>query len=564
MVINLRGQSSGPSHLERMTYEDLLELFNDFDGDSLAQERIARTYLERARRDGDTVKVARGYDRLARIFQPETNIKYADTLIAYTKDWDHITYPAMGYILKGYEFGQMNIIAEKYDNLTYALKIAKKNDNISQIVYLLGVIGDLRNKWGSVEKADELLKERHRLILQDDYIEKLGKCTRNEKRKDLLSIKSTQLINSYKSFVISNITHRDIPKARIYLDSLRIMLSNYNGAQREDYYWWVNDAEVELDYYEKNYENVIAQSENILNNESFRKDHNKFYNTLLFRGLSELEMENSKDAIILLDSVEKNKNVFGHQHNEYLKLLYNAKYKINEQNGNLKGQLVYLDKLLRIDSINAEIFKFIEPRMVYEMDAAKLINQKESLIHELNIVHKADRLRIVFIGSLLFVVTLIAVFYYRQKVIFKKRFESLLEKKSDLNSEKRTNDKLDLAPGIIEDILNRLDKFEKEKQFLDADITLNSLAKVFQTNSSYLSRVLNHHMEKNFSQYLNGLRVGYALERLKNHTTFRKYTIEAIAFECGYKNSASFSRAFYRITGIYPSYYINELNKIKE
>ena len=63
-------QSPSESLLNSLEYEELLTLFNDFEGDSLAQEKIARTYLERAKVDGDTVKVARGYDRLARIFQP--------------------------------------------------------------------------------------------------------------------------------------------------------------------------------------------------------------------------------------------------------------------------------------------------------------------------------------------------------------------------------------------------------------------------------------------------------------------------------------------------------------
>ena len=66
-------QSPSESLLNSLEYEELLTLFNDFEGDSLAQEKIARTYLERAKVDGDTVKVARGYDRLARIFHPHDN-----------------------------------------------------------------------------------------------------------------------------------------------------------------------------------------------------------------------------------------------------------------------------------------------------------------------------------------------------------------------------------------------------------------------------------------------------------------------------------------------------------
>ena len=44
----------------------------------------------------------------------------------------------------------------------------------------------------------------------------------------------------------------------------------------------------------------------------------------------------------------------------------------------------------------------------------------------------------------------------------------------------------------------------------------------------------------------------------------RKYTIKAIAAECGYKNAESFSKAFYKINGIYPSYYIKKIEKGKK
>ena len=41
----------------------------------------------------------------------------------------------------------------------------------------------------------------------------------------------------------------------------------------------------------------------------------------------------------------------------------------------------------------------------------------------------------------------------------------------------------------------------------------------------------------------------------------RKYTIKALSKEFGFSSAESFSRAFYKKFGIYPSYYITELDK---
>ena len=70
-------------------------------------------------------------------------------------------------------------------------------------------------------------------------------------------------------------------------------------------------------------------------------------------------------------------------------------------------------------------------------------------------------------------------------------------------------------------------------------------------------------MGKNFSQYINDLRIDYAMNHLLQDAKMRKYTIKAIAEECGYRNSESFSKAFFKRNGIYPSYYIKQLEKNK-
>jgi AraC-like DNA-binding protein len=41
----------------------------------------------------------------------------------------------------------------------------------------------------------------------------------------------------------------------------------------------------------------------------------------------------------------------------------------------------------------------------------------------------------------------------------------------------------------------------------------------------------------------------------------QNYTISALAKEFGYNNTESFSTAFYKQTGIKPSYYIKQLRK---
>lgn len=121
--------------------------------------------------------------------------------------------------------------------------------------------------------------------------------------------------------------------------------------------------------------------------------------------------------------------------------------------------------------------------------------------------------------------------------------------------------KSSIPKNILEDLGNQLSLFEKNKDFLQKNITVDALAKKMGTNRDYLSKAVNEIKDKNFSQYINELRINYIVEELRNNEKLRKFTISAIADEIGFNNSESFSNAFKKVTGTLPSYYIKRLNK---
>lgn len=112
---------------------------------------------------------------------------------------------------------------------------------------------------------------------------------------------------------------------------------------------------------------------------------------------------------------------------------------------------------------------------------------------------------------------------------------------------------------VTQFILKELETFENKQLFLKNGITLASLSKNIKTNTSYLSETINNHKGKNFTSYLNDLRVDYVLERLVKDKKFRSYKLPAIAEEIGYNNVQVFAAAFKKKTGTTPSIYIKEI-----
>ena len=171
-------QDTSLPNLNTMEDEELLSLFTKISNDSIKAEIVARTYLKRGQKEGDTIKMARGYDRLARIFHPEKNIQFADSVIELTKHFNHKTYPAMGYILKGYIYDEINKLIPATKNYIIAYNLAIKNENIAQQIYVSDRLIYLKSIWGNKSEALDLQRIRNSVLQQEDYIKKIEGTTR--------------------------------------------------------------------------------------------------------------------------------------------------------------------------------------------------------------------------------------------------------------------------------------------------------------------------------------------------------------------------------------------------
>ena len=70
----------------------------------------------------------------------------------------------------------------------------------------------------------------------------------------------------------------------------------------------------------------------------------------------------------------------------------------------------------------------------------------------------------------------------------KKRFLLLLAESTNRGGHfKKTSQKPKIGDEIIDELLKRLDQFERDEKFLSQSISLQKLAVTFKTNTKYLS-----------------------------------------------------------------------------
>lgn len=102
---------------------------------------------------------------------------------------------------------------------------------------------------------------------------------------------------------------------------------------------------------------------------------------------------------------------------------------------------------------------------------------------------------------------------------------------------------------------------EQQKLFLNPELTINELADMLRVHPSRLSQVINTVESKTFYDYINGKRVEEFKRKVilpENH----KYTLMALAYECGFNSKTAFYRNFKSTTGLSPTDYIRQ-NRIQ-
>lgn len=114
-------------------------------------------------------------------------------------------------------------------------------------------------------------------------------------------------------------------------------------------------------------------------------------------------------------------------------------------------------------------------------------------------------------------------------------------------------EKSSLTPEKAEECLKCLKiLMNKEKPYLDSELSLQKLSSLLAISPHHLSQVLNENMEQSFFDFVNSYRIEEAKKLLLSPKS-ELLTILAIAEESGFNSKSAFNTAFKKFTGLTPS-----------
>ncbi|MGH2665121.1 hypothetical protein [Flavobacterium sp.] len=549
-----------PNELTKLPFEELKKRFFDNENDKSKQKIYANAFLNKAKTEVDNKQIIRGYYYHSLIYKGDKAIMYLDSVIKYSINTGDPSFPNSAYCEKAAILERQSKFKEALNNYLLAEEYAIKHNRVDDYY-------------------------RARFFIAISKSENLGEIT------EALQIYK-EIFNHYRKTDI-----RDPKYSAIYQNTIFGIADSYKALKKTDsssYYNKLGYNEAQITKNEQMlYMFTLNEGANQVVNENYQqaldsvnkalpmiKKYNDIPNIMaLYYYLGKINEGVGNENLALknykkVDSMYiKNKIIYPELVGGYHFLISYYKSK-----GDKEKQLEYLTKYISIDSSFQQSHNKMYKLLVKQYDIPHLFKEKEILIKSL----KKDQSYYI-IGILLLIVLVVGLFYYqyRMKKIYKERFDKIVsnnkkiidnsinqeiessEVKFQLNEKAIKVKETTISDDVEARILKNLLLFENKKEYLKTGITLQSLSKNCKTNTVYLSKVINTHKNKKFSDYINDLRIDECVLQLQQNNQLIKYTIEAISIEFGFNNEDTFSLAFQKRMKLKPSFFIQELKKME-
>ncbi|HKX87065.1 MAG TPA: helix-turn-helix domain-containing protein [Flavobacterium sp.] len=557
-IANTTFSQTNSTKFQHLSYDELKRQYFEVVKTDKEKRELAGHYIQKGRKENDPIRIARGYYYTGLLFyenNPLKAIQFLDSVIKYSKIKSNKNFPLSAYREKAYMLRKLYRYEEAIENYNLAEKLAKKTNLNFYYKIRLDIAALKSEELSQVNEALPIYRE----------------CYNYYKTKDTRSKDYTYCYNQ-TLFALAD-AHKTLhdTDSTTYYNQVGYKNSTEINNEESKYLFVLNEGA-----------NLVLKKKYLIAIDSIRiaipkmVHYNNNINTIAayyYLGKAYEGLNNKSEALksyIRVDSIyQKTKEI-------YPEFIDGYKFLIDyyKSTSNHKQQLKYLNILMRIDSIHQKRYRNLDKIIQKKYEIPQLLTNKEKTISVLQGKNKIS----LWLISILFLITITLSIYLgyikKQKIKYKDRFEKII---AEYNSNKSQNsgseiisenneskaEKIDINESVIDELLQKLQQFENKKRYLDPEISLLSLSDKFETNTRYLSKIINEHKNKNFVQYINCLRIDHAIKELQEKSKLRKYSINALAGEFGFKTADSFSKAFLKQTGIKPSFFIKELNESK-
>lgn len=538
-------QDISQSRNEKMTTKLSFEEINELEYEALEEEDsttlkiLIKIHLKKASLEKNNIEKARAYYYQTTLEETLPALAYADSIIFITEESTHPNYPALGYALKGHLYYETGNFQVALSNYLKAYNLALQKNNVEQQKEFSIPIAAIRNLYGQHYAAVELYNRYLNLLKEEDNFE----------------------LESYDDYTLLlfnlSLTHlrlQSLDSARYYAErGIELSLEVDDNENFQDFI--LLDAQINF------YEGAFGKARDTLLKYSGTLEGTSKAIKLYYLGKIEERLNNKNLSIQYFEEIDSIVTATGDPFLEVKDVYHQLIFHSMAQNDK-EDQIEYIGKLIVFDSLYSTKQENVINSAIASYDIPYLKHQKK--VAEAQLENKKNI--ITAVGLLAGMGSFTGIFFYMRSMRMQRKLKLLIEEGSarkNLPLEPVNNHPSSVPEDIRKDILIKLEKFENSERSLEKDLDMSTLAQELETNTSYLSVIINTYKGKTFPNYLKELRVSKAIQMLNNDPSLLRFNNQGLAEVFGFKTSESFSKAFYKNTGVYPSKFLKELKSRK-
>lgn len=518
--------------------------------------RYLNGYINLAKQEKNYEQLVQGYKDAVFYSSTEKNkLLYADSTISasfLTKDNDIISDAYLGKgIIYYFNYKKYKPALDQYIKAYEYSKETKDEYLKNEILYHLG---NVKSYLGYYDSALQHFQESNIYF---------GKKIKEKAHPNIIFNNKKGYYNSLHRMIVC---HRQLKNYKAVDSLLNIGLSQTQNNQdySQEHGYFLKEKGIE-EYRKQDFKNALISLQKSLQPITHINDFGWITVNYFYIGKSYLATNDHQKAMLYFEKVD---SIF----NEYQFILpelrenYELLIHQYKDEKDVAKELYYTKQLLKADQIISKDFTYLSSIIHREYDTKTLLEEKERLEKTTSRGIWLIIFLVITASSLMILLVIKNKNERTIKINYKILEEKILNNSCLPSHEQiilkvRDDEKSVLNEKMIKTILIKLKCFEEKYGFIENGLTLNKLAHKLNTNSNYLSQIINEYKGMNFNKYLSELRINYITNKLYNDKVYLNYKIETLAEKCGIASRTNFSNLFQEINGIRPTDFIK--NRLK-
>lgn len=519
-----------PDNLSTKKYEYFSDNILYEEKDSIKEKLYAQSWLAKAKRERNFGQMTLSYKALLYTSDKKLQLIYADSMQKAAVKTADIELIGSSYITKGVVYFNRKEHINALDNYLIANEYISKTNNQYLIYKVKYVIAQIKYYLGFYDEATALFQECVNYFKEENdraylnSLHSLGLCYNRLGKYELCS-KVNQLGLS------AGLRLKNVEMQSYFIHS--------EGVNQ---------------YFKHNYGDAIKKLTQVLPTVRHNEDFTNETTAYFYIGKSYWSQKLQEKALPYFKKIDE-----AFQKQNYIRPDLREAYEIlidyYQQRNNKELQLYYISTLLKVDQVLHQDYKYLSGKIHKDYDTKKLLQAKTDVEQSMKYRTIAALISITIMAVIM---TILVYRHFKNKRLFEEVMNRKPETSQSLVSV-NNNKEIDINPEVIATILKNLEKFERNKKYLEKDMTLAKMASLLNTNMKYASKIIARYRDKGTIDYISDLKIDHIIELLKNENKYRNYTNKALGEESGFGSTQNFTRAFNNRTGLSPTYFINKL-----